>query len=120
MLLLASRLLVELVGVAALAFWGANAPVADAQRVMLVAGAPITLVVVWSIVVAPKARNGLSLRTRGVVGTGLLLVVAAALASVGQPGWAVAFAAVVVVDEALILALDPAGALDARLGPTQA
>ncbi len=40
MLVLASRPLVAVVGVAALAFWAAQAPVAEDGRVMLAVGGP--------------------------------------------------------------------------------
>jgi hypothetical protein len=114
MVLLATRLIVELLGVAALGFWGAHASVDAPLRIALAIGSPVALVVLWAVVVAPKAHNPIPLRARGLIGTGLLVLVAVALASAGQPGWAVVFAGVVVADEALILALEPDTALEAR------
>ena len=105
MLLLAIRFIVELLGLAGLAYWGAVPPTETVPRVVLGIGAPLVLAVVWAIVVAPKARNPLSVRVRGLIGTALLVLVAAMIAAAGQPGWGSTFAVVVVVDQALILAL---------------
>jgi hypothetical protein len=104
MLLLAIRFLVELAGVAALAFVGATAPSDPVLRVVLGISAPLALVVIWALAVAPKADNPLPLRARELIGTGLLVLVAAALVVTGQPGWGIALAGVVLVDQALILA----------------
>ena len=105
MLLLAIRFLVELLGLAGLAYWGATTPAETVPRIALGIGAPLALAVLWGLVMAPKARNPLPLRVRGLLGTALLVLVAGAVAAAGQPGWGIAFAVVVVVDQALILAL---------------
>jgi hypothetical protein len=115
MLLLAIRFLVELIGVAALAFVGATAPGETLWRVVLGIGAPLALVVVWALLIAPKARNPLQLRVRSLLGTGLLVLVGVALAVAGQPGWGFAFAGLVVADQVLILILNVDG-LAAAIG----
>jgi len=115
MLLLAVRFLVELLGLGALALVGATAPSNAVWRVVLGVGAPLAFAVVWGLVAAPKAKNNLPLRARSLIGTLLLLGVAALIAMAVQPGWGIVFAAVVVVDQALILVfnLDDAPTLSA-------
>lgn len=115
--LLAIRFLLELLGVGAIAYAGATVPAQPAWRFVLGIGAPLALVVIWSLVVAPRADNPIPLRARELIGTGLLVIVAAALAIAGQPGWGVALAAVAMVDQILIIALG-VGSPAATLGAT--
>lgn len=109
MLLLAVRFLAEILGLLGLGYWGATASVGTPWRVVLGIAAPLALAIVWALVVAPKADNPLSLRTRELIGTALLVLVAGMLALAGQPGWGIAFAAVVIADQALVLVLDVPG-----------
>lgn len=99
------RFLVELGGVAALGYWGATTSSATLERVLLGLGAPVLLIVVWALVAAPKADNRLSPTQRDVIGTGLLLLAAGALAVAGEVQAAVAFGSVIVVNAALLLLL---------------
>lgn len=101
------RFVVELLGVAAIGYWGFSA--LDGMPWQLVAGigAPLLLIVTWWLVVAPNADNALAPRTRELIGTGLLLVAAAALAWAGQPAPAAVLAATVIVNQALLIAIDP-------------
>ncbi len=114
MIILATRFLAELVGVATLVWLGASAPVDGLARALLAIAAPAGLMAVWGLVVAPKADNPLPLRTRELIGTGLLLGVAGALALAGQPAPAAIFAAIVVIDWLLMVAFDPGAAMAAR------
>ncbi len=100
------RFLLELAGVAAVAIWGIRTGSDDATRAILAMGASALLILVWAIVVAPKARNPLAPRVRWLIGSGLLLLAAAALWSVGSPVAAGLFAVLIVVDTVAILALD--------------
>lgn len=95
---LAVRFIVELVGVGALGYAASQAPLDGIARIVLTVAAPAALVVVWAIVVAPKARNPLAQSQRDAIGTVLLVLVAGALAAAGQPTMAVVFGAVVVVN----------------------
>ena len=116
MLLLAIRFLLELAGLAALGVIGASTPGGTLPRVVLGLGLPLALGIVWGLVVAPKARSGLSQRTRQGIGTALLVGVSLALALAGQPWWGIGLAVVVLADHALIVLLgleDPAAALGA-------
>ena len=59
------------------------------------------IVVLW-LVVAPNTANGLSQQQKDIIGTALLLGAAGALAIAGQPGLAIGFAVVVIVNAALL------------------
>jgi uncharacterized protein DUF2568 len=109
----AVRFIVELLGVGAVAYWGWQTGPDGIGRVALALAATAAFVVVWAFVVAPKADNPLSQPTRDVIGTGLLLLAAGGLAVAGQPGFAAAFAAIVVIDQLVMVALGPAGRLTA-------
>lgn len=116
MLLLAIRFLVEIAGVIALGVIGATVPNEAALRVVLAICLPLALIVVWGLVVAPKADNTLPQRTRQLIGSALLVGVAVALALAGHPGWGIALAAAVTADHALIVLLgleDPSATLGA-------
>jgi hypothetical protein len=115
MLLLAIRFAVEVLGVIGLGYLGATVPAGFAPRLALGIGAPLALLAVWSLVVAPKARNPIPVRARELIGTALLVAVALALALAGQPGWGAGLAAIATADQILILAFDADG-LAATLG----
>ncbi len=102
--LLALRFLAELAGIAAMAYAGATVLADPWVQLLAAVGAPVAFVVTWAVVVAPKARNPLPQRDRQLVGTGLLVLAGVALVAAGQPGLGVAYAAIVLVDQALLLA----------------
>ena len=91
------RFLVELAGVVAVAAWGLHASPEPLVAALLGAGAAAALIV------APNARNRIPQSRRDLVGTGLLLVAAAALSVAGQPALALVFAALVVVNQVLLI-----------------
>src|SRR4051812_6478209 len=99
---LALRFALELFGIGALAYRGftANSVV---PPVVLGVGAALGLIVVWSLVAAPKARNPLPQRQRSRIGTGLLLGTAVALGTAGQPGIAFVFGAAVIANQAMLI-----------------
>lgn len=119
MLLLAIRFAVELFGVAAAAAVGASAPVAQPWPAVLAVAAPVALVAFWGTVAAPKARNPLPTLARELIGTAVLLVVAGLLAAIGQVGLAAGYAAVMIVDHALIIVLDPRPAAEPKLAASR-
>jgi hypothetical protein len=108
---LAVRFLVEVIGIGAVAYWGFQA-VDGFGRIALGIGAAVAFIVLWSLVIAPKATNPLTQPQRDLIGTAQLLLAAGALAAAGQPGLAVAFAAVVLVDWLILVVLGPS-AVDA-------
>ena len=95
---LAIRFIVELLGIIAVASWGWQTGPEGIGRIALAVGAVVALIAVWAFVVAPKADNPLSQEVRDVIGTGLLLLAAAGLATAGRPQLALIFAAIVIVD----------------------
>lgn len=101
------RFLVEMAGVGAFAYWGLQTPVDGWARIVLVVGAPLAFIVVWGLVVAPKATNRLTQPQRDLIGTALLMLAAAALAIAGQPTLGLLFAVIVVVDWLMLVALGP-------------
>jgi hypothetical protein len=103
---LALRFLLELAGVAALVWWGVKVGTDDISRAALAVLAGGGLIVVWALVVAPKARNPLSPVTRWLIGTVLLMVAAVALWTVGPQELAILFAVLVAIDTAVLLWLD--------------
>ena len=104
---LAVRFIVELIGVAAVGYWGWQTGPDGMGRVALAVGAAVAFIVVWAFVVAPKAQNGLAQPVRDVIGTALLLLAAGGLAAAGEPRFAVVFASVVVIDWLAMVALGP-------------
>ena len=105
---LALRFLVELVGIAAVAYAGFQAAPVPLRAVAAV-GAAAALIAIWWLVVAPNTANGLSQPQKDLIGTALLLLAAGALAVAGQSGLAVGFAAIVIVNAALLFAFGEAG-----------
>ena len=101
------RFVVELLAIVALGYWGFAALDGTPWRFVAGIGAPVVLVVVWALVVAPNADNALQPRTQELIGTGLLLVAAAALARAGQPVPAAVLAATVLDDQVLLIAINP-------------
>lgn len=91
------RFLLELCGIAAVAFWGYSA-VDGPARWLLAIGAPVALVVVWAVAIAPGAQNPIPQDLRVLLGSGLLLVAAGLLFAAGQGVPAIVLAVVVILD----------------------
>jgi hypothetical protein len=100
---LALRFLLELGGIAALFAWGWSAADSLPVRLLLAVGAPALLVTAWALVIAPGASNPIPQVARMLLGSGLLLLAAGALAAAGHPGLAAVFAVVIVANTALLL-----------------
>lgn len=101
---LAIRFLLEAAGLAALAYAGSQA-VDGPWRWVLAVAAPVAMAVLWGRVAAPRARNALPQAVRQMLGSGILLVAAAALALVGEVVLAALYAAAIVVDTVALRAL---------------
>ncbi len=108
------RFVLELAGVAALAYSGLQLPGSIPLRIAAAVAAPLVFVVVWARAVAPRAANGLSQPRKDLIGTALLLAAAAALAMAGQPMLGIGFAVLVVLNAIGLFALR--GQADAVLG----
>ena len=97
------RFLLELAGIAALGIWGWTVAGDSTLRFVLGLGAPLLLIVLWAAFIAPRSRSPLDQRTRFVVGSGLLLVAAAALWAAGSPAAAAALGILIVGNTLLAL-----------------
>ena len=95
----------EMAGVAALAVWGWTAGSSGPVRFVLAIGAPLALVIVWGLLVAPNADSPLGPSVRIVVGSMLLLGAATALWLSGHERAAITFAVLNVVNTALMFVL---------------
>ena len=98
------RFLLELGVLVALGYWGYETGT-GAFRYVLAVGAPLAAAVVWGAVVAPKAAFSVSPSVRLAVSLVVFASAVGALYAVDRPALAAAFAAVVVVDTALVYAL---------------
>ena len=98
------RFFTELLGIAAIGYAGFQVAAPMPLRAVVGIGAALALVITWSLAVAPNTVNGLTQPQKDVIGTGLLLLAAAALAVAGQLRLAIAFAVVVVANTALLFA----------------
>jgi hypothetical protein len=99
------RFALELTGIAALAVWGWTAGGPGPLRFVLAIAAPLALIVVWALLIAPNGNSPLPPTPRMVAGSVLLLVAAGALAAAGHPRPAAVFAILVVVNTVLALVL---------------
>ena len=101
--------LLELVALAALAYWGYRLHAAAAVRWLAAIGAPLTLAVAWSQIAAPNAGRRLS-RTP-LLGFKLLVFTLAAvlLYGTGQRALAIVFEAAVLINLTLSVAWNQNG-----------
>lgn len=98
------RFLLELAAMAALGFWGWNAPGPVAVRVLTAAVPPLAAAMVWGTWVAPKARRRLPDPLRLVVEVLVFGNAVVGLLVTGHPGWALALAAAYAVNVGLMFA----------------
>ncbi len=113
MLNLAIRFVLELAGLAAIAFSAFTAVGGGTVGVIAGIAAAVLFGIAWGRIAAPRAQNGLTLRNRQLAGAGLLLAVAAWLAWAGLPFAALIFAAAVIANQALLIVLHADADLDA-------
>lgn len=106
---LAARFLLEIVAIAAVGYWGYQTG-SGPLRWVLAIGTPLVLIAVWAIGIAPGAVNPIPQPVRVVLGSGVLLLAAAALFVAGARTPALLFAALIVVNTVLLFALGHAGA----------
>jgi hypothetical protein len=110
------RFVLELAGIAAFGIWGLNATSDPRLNVVVAVTAVAAVIMAWALVVAPKARNGLSQSQKDLIGTAILLIAAVALIAAGQPVAGLGFGALVLANAAILAVLGP-GARDA-FGPS--
>jgi len=101
------RFLLELTALGALGFWGAQRDTGSVLRVTLAILCPLAMIVVWGLFVAPKARLGGTRAQRLVLGLVVFLIAAAAIATSGYPLLGVTFAALALVNTAVVYLTGP-------------
>lgn len=102
---LAVAFVAELFGVAFVGYWAFTLQENPILRVVLAIAAMAALVALWGAAFAPNADSGLTRLQKDVFGRAVLLLTAVALAAAGQRLPALVYAAVVVVNLALVLLL---------------
>jgi len=71
-------------------------------RWLLAVAASLAVIGLWWLVVAPRTRNGLSQAQKDVIGSVLMLAIAGLVAVAGQPGLAIGYAVLVVLNAVLL------------------
>ena len=112
------RFVAELAGIAAIGYAGFHVAGPMPVRAIVGIGGALALMVTWALVVAPNTVNGLTQPQKDIVGTGLLLVAAVALAVAGQLRLAIAFA-IIVIGNAVLLFVYGQDARDSLAGMTR-
>ncbi len=97
------RFLLELAALAAAVYWALQTQT-GAARVVLAVAAPAVLAVVWGLFASPKAPYKGDLGVQLVVEAAVFGAATAALFLAGRPAWGVTYAALVVLNRALMLA----------------
>src|SRR6476661_835192 len=93
----------ELGMLAALAYWGWRVGGSLPAQVALGVGAPLLAAAIWGRFCAPRSRTRLAGPRLVALEVALLELAAVALAVAGQPALALAFGALVVVNQALLV-----------------
>lgn len=101
------RFLLELTALGALGFWGAQRDAGPVVRVTVAILCPLAMIVVWGLFVAPKARFGGTRAQRLVLGVVVFLIAAAAIATSGYPLLGATFAALALVNTAVVYITGP-------------
>lgn len=99
---LAVRFLLELGALVALAYWGWTVSGPFILRGVLAVGAPAVAALVWGLFVAPNARRRLDDPLRLILELVVFAAAALALLTAGRDTYALGYAVLVVVDEALL------------------
>lgn len=92
----------ELAALAALGYWGWHASAELPLQLGLALGAPLLMAVVWGLWLAPRAAQRLPNPARAALQLGIFGIAALALVGAGQPGPAITFAGLVVVNTLLL------------------
>jgi hypothetical protein len=95
---LAAAFILELCALGALAYWGFNASENPLIRLILGVGAPLIMIVIWGIFLAPKSSRHFKEPALSVAKLIVFGLAGAALAAAGQTTAAAVFMAAVVVN----------------------
>ena len=96
------RFVLELTALTVVAVWGFGLDAALPVRILVGVGAPVVLATGWGLFASPRARWFLPLAGRLVVEVIVFGSATWALVALGQPWWAMAFAAVVITNSTLV------------------
>jgi hypothetical protein len=99
------RFLLELLAMAAAAYWGYQVGGHGLPGIALAVAAVAVFVVGWAMFIAPRADSPIPADVRPFVGSAVLLVAAGGLAVAGQPVLGAALAVAIVVNTILMLLL---------------
>ena len=110
--------LLEVLALGGLAWWGADTGHGLAAKILLGAGAPVLAAVAWGLFAAPRARFQVPLPAVLAVKVIVFGLAAVAVATIGRPGIAIAFAVVVVINTALAT-IDRDALLNAAAGSAE-
>jgi Protein of unknown function (DUF2568) len=102
---LALKFLLEVVGLASVAYWAFTIADQLPARLVLAVTAAALFIGVWGVFLAPTASSGLSQAQKNVLGGLVLLIAAAALGAAGQSTAALVYGAAVIVNAGLLLVL---------------
>ena len=104
-LLLTVRFLLELAALGALAWWGVRTGETMAMKVLLGAGAPLAMAVVWGAFIAPKASFAVPGPVHVALQLAVLAAAAGALVAIHKHTAAEVFAVTAVVNGVALYAL---------------
>jgi len=104
-LLLTVRFLLELAALAALAWWGVRTGETALTKVLLGAGAPLAMAVVWGAFIAPKASFAVPGPVHVALQLAVLAAATAALVAIQKHTAAEVFAVTAVVNGVALYAL---------------
>jgi hypothetical protein len=96
------RFLLELCGLAAVAYWGSRVSSTTAVNLVVAIAAPVAIATVWGLWLAPKASKRLERPARTLLELVVLAVAVAALVAAGQPLLGVVLAVVAVLNGLLL------------------
>ncbi len=101
------RFIVELLALAAVAYWGWRAGGSTATKLLLAGGGVVLIAVVWGVFRSESvAIVEVTTAVRIVIEVAVFAAATAALAAVGRTGLAIAFAVVAAINEILNYTLD--------------
>ena len=98
----ALRFFLELAGIIALGYWGLHVASTMPLQVLLAIGAPVALILVWALFIAPRAVYPMSRLAQAIAGGLLLEIAAVLLVASGLPIVGLAYGALVAIDTAAL------------------
>jgi fermentation-respiration switch protein FrsA (DUF1100 family) len=104
----ALRFFLELGAIVALSYWGVHASADLPVQAVLAVGAPVALIVVWALFIAPRAVYPISRLAQAIAGGLLLEIAAVALVIAGLPLVGFVFGGLIAIDTAALAVAEAA------------